>query len=362
MKEAISANVITMVCDLGAKINPRRTFEFLPISVLRSAEDGKPIVFFAKKDGKKVRLQVRYYNYDSIIISCREGNSSRGLRQGGDQLQHVVGIDLQLHGKNYNCKISTEKLQLTGALNAHNGTKVFEFVCKYLMDTQAYLNTIKELGRDIIPRVLNYFYDDEECDLPNDILAYFNMIRDRRDYTHDDMDRTELTRKEFEGVLNRMFDNPCIIEAGIPQPQDIKAPNSFFTHSLGRKDIPLVKLFNHLMKAGFRNVYFNNTMSASVCLTIPRKDVDALHRFVFFSSGTVRQHSPSFYEEAYEMYAAVFEEVDKFLDRLNREDELGDKVDGDDGDDGDDGEECGNNEFEDDRGEGNDDGDPTPSE
>lgn len=305
-----------MTCQLSSQVNIARTFQCLPVSILREKDTGNPLIFFCTDDkDKRIRLKIPYFGKEGIIISCRTGDKSRGLRQGGKQLQNVVGIDLQIHGKNYNLKISTNNIQLTGAKEEKLGQETFEYICNYMNMIQEILDEVKDLPPSFIEDICDHFYEDKALsDELTKFKSYFNMIRDNHEYFKDNENTNHLMpREEYEKILNEIFKDPHIISEPL-EPFNIEVRNSFFTHKLGRSNIPLLLLVDFL-KTYFDKISFTNIHNAEIKIILHCDTQNACHRFVIFNSGTMRQHSPSSHEEAYEKYCIVMSKIQEFFDQ-----------------------------------------------
>jgi hypothetical protein len=326
MKDIIKANTITMTCQITGNVSIERAFLCLPVNILREKESGMPIVMFCDEEKenedeetKVVRLRIPYFGHENIIVSCRTGNQSRGLRQGGKQLQHVVGIDLQLHGKNYHLKLSANNIHLTGGKFEELGEETFLYLSDYLnLIQEEYLSKIKKLSNDDIEIILDHFYNG--AILPayiEPLREYFDLIRDRRSYRREDipiLDRY-LSREQFEEILEQIFANPSIMDEPI-KISSVAVRNSFFTHKLSCNDIPVIPLQRYL-ESRFDKIRFANILGNDIKILIPCDKTLGNHQFVIFNTGTVRQHSPSCYKEAFEKYCIVFKHIEEFLEDID---------------------------------------------
>lgn len=333
MKDEIHANSLTLICSTDAQINISKVFEFLPISILYS-KDGKQIYYICLNlDGKKKRLKLKFYGYNGALISCRYNHYSRGIRVGGNQMQNVVSVDYQFHDKNYNLKISSGKIQLTGALSEQSGVEVMLELASYIVGTQKLIDELSSLDSETKElyknKILAYLYDKETPeDISENYLKYFTMIHDK---CHDQDIKDEYVPTVYDrDVFSTKIDtvmSDLKLYTGNFKIYDVVIANAFYTHRLftpsGNLQIPLCRLFEKI--SHLPNIYAKmyNVHSSKIVLKTPSSsNPKKSHLFHIFSTGTINQHSGCFYPEAYRMYYQIVGTIVNALQEIDSDYEV----------------------------------------
>lgn len=317
MKEKITATTITMKCKLSTTLSMMETYDFIPVMTLHD-EDGN--VYYQDKDVVAGgRIKVPFYGTNGVIVSSRYNDKSRGVRKGGGQLHNVVAIDLQLHNKNYNLKISRNNIQLTGAPSEEYGIEAFRFTCEILMSVREMMEEVKLLSEEEREEILShalanhYSLNLKLNDLSPKLEKYYNFITD---YIDDN------TSEQFEEKIRRMYRFPQI-SSEIVEPYAFTVVNAVFMHRFTYSRVPVIKLlvklseyYQSLKKENPHSikVFQQNQFSKQLIVTVPCTSVEnKIHKFIVYGTGTVRQNSPTNYDESIHVYTEVGKVIERFM-------------------------------------------------
>lgn len=317
MEEGIKATTITMKCKLSTTVSMLETYEFIPVMFLKD-EDGN--FHYQNKDTVVGgRIKVPFYGINGVVVSVRYNDKSRGVRRGGGQLHNVVAIDLQLHDKNYNLKISRNNIQLTGAAYEENGIEAFKYSCDILMEVREKIENLKKISDEereiILTHALSNYYS-LKCSisaLPSHLEPHYDFITD---YIEDN------TAEEFEDKIRRLYRFPSI-SSEIVTPHSFTVVNAVFMHRFSQKRVPIILMLMKIAEYYQRlkettphsvRVFEQNQFSKQMNVTVPcRSAPGKIHKFIIYGTGTVRQNSPTNYEESYQIYQEVGKVIERFM-------------------------------------------------
>jgi hypothetical protein len=327
MHDEIKPNSITLVCGLEGQINILNSYAYLPVSRLYDKKGDVIVYETIKDDGKKKRLKMPFFGYNNIIVTCRMSNMTRGCRIKGKQFQNVLTIDYQLHNKNYNLKISSKKIQLTGALSEESGKEVYIRIITYIRSVQDLLTQLQNLSDDqkikYKNEIIEHIYHKKSYTIEKDIIDYFKLIQDFPIDDKTGLDKQHLcyTESEFSDKIDTLFEGIKLYTGELNLDlSTMDVVNAFFTHSIKNEDgdLPLALLFNKLHPQF--NCSFHNCISTQIRVTIGCKTKpENFHRFFIFTTGTINQHSPTFYPESYKQYYRVITAIEKALEEIKDE-------------------------------------------
>jgi hypothetical protein len=282
---------------------------------------------------KNIRNKIPYFGVPNSIICVKYKGKIRGIRQNEGQMNNVISIDLQVCDKNINLKLAKTKIQLTGATSHEMGAHAFHVLCAHVNMIQANLDYIRSLSEDVcndtITWVMDYVYNrfTETGTLPYvDISMIDGSVLDSRlasfvwQYT-EDFDTFEAYQTKIQSVIDILNDHELNIleDNQVLEPININISNSVYNFTLG-KDVSLIQLSSHLMKKGFRCEFHNWNANLKVSIPIESDEMDdddtasgtlhtnstgnsakvKAHRFSIHKNFSIKQTSPSCYEQAME--------------------------------------------------------------
>ena len=336
IEKNLGASTITMITSIKGNVDIVAAFDLLCIIWPRN-EDGTRFIH-----PSKTRNKIPYFNVSNSIVCVKYKGCVRGIRQNEGQMNNVVSIDLQCSNKNINLKLAKTKIQLTGASSEEMGNEAFKVLCAHLnmiQDNVEYKNKIDEVIRN---NTLEWMFSNQETlsslmdkeEFPENVdtrLAKFLFGY------YSEFDEFELFKKKVEKIMK--FEFLCSENV---QPDNPRISNSVYNYSLG-KEISLLNMTMHLRKKGFNANFHNwNTTYVNVSIPImneeksitpesyvsgftatteedfvePEEDKKAekikVHRFIIYRGGSIRQTSPTNYEEAFEVRNVILDSLEDF--------------------------------------------------
>jgi hypothetical protein len=326
------ASTITMTTSLNTSVNIELAYELFSVLYPRNP-DGTRFVH-----PKNIRNKIPYFGIPNSIICVKYKGKIRGIRQNEGQMNNVVSIDLQACDKNINLKLAKTKIQLTGATSHEMGKYAFEMLCAHVNMIQANLCYIRNLSEDVcndtITWVMDYVYD---YFTQNGTLPYLDVSALPKEIDAklagfvwqymEDFDDFEPFQNKIQKVVDILNDHDLnVLESEAPlEPVDINISNSVYNFNLG-KEVSLIQLSSHLMKKGFRCEFHNWNANLKVSIPIEEEMDDSsvnetlqttstggsngtsgsngskvkAHRFSIHKNFSIKQTSPSCYEQAME--------------------------------------------------------------
>ena len=314
------------------------------------------------------KIKIPFLGINNIIISIRFDLKSRGLRIGGKQLRNTVAIDLQIDNKNIHIKITKYKMHITGCLNEEMGIKAFNLAIDHIKMCNDNMLHIKNLDFNIKNQTIEWIYrnfKNEDDSLKMYDTLSFDNLPSNIDYTfckyismftYDCKIYINFIKKI--NILMDIIDNSNSLNIcynTLPIFLKYYICNSIYTYSLNYK-ISLIKLAIFLKQNNYEISYHNWHKSKSLDLFIPilSTDFSSLstseesysdcddndnieddsdceedgesctydnkkkrigHRFKISQNGSVRQNSPSYKKEAYDIMILLktlfFNNIDK---------------------------------------------------
>jgi hypothetical protein len=320
------ASTITMTTSLNISVNIELAYDLFSVLYPRNS-DGSRFVH-----PKNIRNKIPYFGIPNSIICVKYKGKIRGIRQNEGQMNNVVSIDLQVCDKNINLKLAKTKIQLTGATTHEMGAHAFSVLCAHVNMIQGNLDYIRTLDEntcnDTISWVMQYIYEFYEINgsLPYlDITAFPNNIDIRLasfiwQYI-EDFDTFEPFQDKVQRVIDILNDHELnILDNNYTlEPININISNSVYNFNMG-KEVSLIQLSSHLMKKGFRCEFHNWNANLKVSIPIESEEMEddiddasgtlhtnstgntkvKAHRFSIHKNFSIKQTSPSCYEQAME--------------------------------------------------------------
>jgi len=326
------ASTITMICTLEGEVD------------ILVASDVLPVVYPLNPDGTrfyhpiKTRNKIPFFGIKDAIVCVKYKGSIRGIRQNEGQMNNVISIDLQCCNKNINLKLARSKIQLTGASSEEMGNESFQVLCNHVNSLYKEFNYINSLSDEIKSKTLNELIkytkddsligDDSLIELSYEIYNYLLLsgcdeilLKFLYKYIIDCNKHSE-----FENKIKRIMTYKNISNKEISIISS-RISNSVYNYNLG-KEVSLISITNHLYKKGL-NVSFHNWNSTHLNVSIPilddettsksstpsshktfntddmDKEVEEIvnekikvHRFIIYRGGSIKQTSPTSYQEA----------------------------------------------------------------
>lgn len=294
-------------------------FNSLPITVL----DILPTI-----KGKKCKM--KYYGIDQTIVNIRFKKKSRGIRPLLETSDNFVSIDLQNNGKNIHIKFSVNNALVLGSKSFEEATDAIKTCFEIMKMSDNNLTKIRKTNKKDIDNIMNFIINlsennkkslnlpmvkdfQELLDLENSKLDNDNYIDVNKcliflayAYECKTINQFKFTIKNLQNCTNI---NPDMLEMGYC---DVK--NSGYSykiinddcdgvfilqklaHAIIKLDLDQVSASHHNWHSKYVNVVINNDT-----LDDNGEIVRHTHRFNISEKGSVRQWSPSFKEEAFEV-------------------------------------------------------------
>ncbi len=337
---------MTMCCEITYSLDVESLSKIVPLKIIRD-EDGNQL----KIDTTEKKDKIGFYGANNVIISCGYENKYKGVRRGKKQLHKVIGIDLQIGNKNINMKISSKNFQLTGASSKDNGIAAFEKICSLANRLQSKINYFRKFSerklstlRNII--LFNYTFK-ETGDLDSCFEKYIVPICNKKELEKSITEKEKL--KIIENYNTRYSDVIDYFEIYTSSPEeDVHSIGEilrvFFSgtrivegeRSLGCKGVRIINLLAMnkiecsrkipilhvisalankfpMMNRGVEEAGRFHIKSPFVPSNGTEKNKTLFHKFNFFATGTIRQHSPSDEKEAYQVQSEIMEIVREVL-------------------------------------------------
>lgn len=286
------------------------------------------------------RETVPYFGNENVIVGLKHGTEQRGIVRLKGHLFSLIGIDIQIHGKNYNLKLSQAKIQLTGAKSQKNGIETFNALINHLHMTHTNSVRLMEVKdkdgmyewiennvdmedyKSMFKQVDRYPIEEDRHALQY-LLIFAQEYNDRDNY----LDKVKSLLSMTEPALGNDFNNIMVEQTTVC--------NGLYTYPLGKK-ISLIKLSHYLSgltKENGNNIYgisFHNWASntrVNVVVPIKLSDDDSpnpnseeakklqSHRFSINQSGSTKQNSPTSPEKAYEQYVILKRHFNAFINK-----------------------------------------------
>lgn len=329
----LQPSTITMCSLLTTQINADVLSKILPVKIIYN-EDGEQII---KKPIGKKKPKIGFYDLEGVIITVRYGDISRGMRQGGKQLQNVIGIDLQIGNKNVNLKLSKKTLQLTGAKSQEMGELAFTYICDIVNGVQSRINTLNKMTQKNLDKclsvVINEYIDntnedvtllekeevysiffskfssDEEKDkfIEKTTKKYLQTVNYLRDFLHEDINN-------FLRFVRCIRQRPNIIPSGEKVSfNNVNIVNLLVMSKIEcEKTIPTLKLIAAL--SGEYSLKKRTNQGSRFEIFVQSKSKPTKHhKLTIHSKGSIRQNSQTSIEEAYDVYFEVVTKIEKIL-------------------------------------------------
>jgi hypothetical protein len=354
----INASTITMITGIKGNVDIVAAYEVLCILCPRN-EDGSRFVHPIK-----TRNKIPYFGIPNVIVCVKYEGSVRGIRQNKGQMNNVVSIDLQCCDKNINLKLAKTKIQLTGANSENMGVEAFKILCAHLNMIQDNINYKNKLSEEIRANTLSWLSSNPELTIGDMEKCPENV--DSRLSTYLFGYRSEFDEfNDFVSKIQKVMMVDFLCSENV-QPDNPRISNSVYNYTLG-KEISLINMTMHLRNKGF-NANFHNWNTTYVNVSIPitnepkngspgsvlsgftessveseAHDLDQekdhmeesgtfgteksdiiedvpdkkegkikVHRFIIYRGGSIKQTSPTCYEEALDVRNIILESLVDF--------------------------------------------------
>lgn len=348
------ASTITMVCSLAGEIDIGAACEILPVFHPLNPDGTK---FYHPL---KTRNKIPYFGVKNAIVCVKYKGAIRGIRQNKGQMNNVISIDLQCCNKNINIKLARQKMQLTGASSEAMGNEAFDAMCDIINNISIQLSYFSTLSEEVTRATMRFLFDNTHNPQVLNSLKPLGKVKipDNVDETllkflnayHDDC----TSHSGFIDKIYRVMNYKKIADSKISVTHS-RISNSVYNYSLGR-EISLLSMTNHLYKKGF-NVSFHNWCNTHLNVSIPvlndkshtpkskssttslssihtehseddnevmdEEDEDKIeekeekikvHRFIIYRGGSIKQTSPTKYEDAIASKASLMKALEDFKD------------------------------------------------
>jgi len=307
---------VVMVASTSTPLRLRSLFEYLSVNWVDFIISGKGIP---------------YFGVDKAIVSTGYGGKFRGIRRKG-QLRNIVSIDLQLGnesggpdpGKNVHLKVSDDNIHLTGALSQEMGEKTYDVVLSHIAMAVGYQKHIRSLDVDTQISTINALLNNG---YGNKIDLTFYRFGKMLEFEYkSDPGSTSIDRGSYAEKLRLLCELDPIHDMPSVSVISPHVCNSIYTYKLGKR-ISLIDTAKKLSNVGY-SVHYTNLkadkfMRAMIPIFCPgtteystifinrkgKEQVNA-HRFQVYKRGTVRQYSPTSYDEAIAAHLAFVKALD----------------------------------------------------
>lgn len=341
----LNASTVTMVTSVKGLIDIVSAFELLPI-YFPFNPDGTRFIH-----PTKTRNKIPYFGKPDTIVCMKYKGKVRGIRQNTGQMNNVVSIDLQCCNKNINLKLAQMNIQLTGANSEKMGVEAFNIICSKLNKIQEQVMYNNTLSKETKSYTLEWIqnHPDQTNILPENIdIKLFNFLYLYRSEFDNFADFFEKIKRVIE------IKNLCTGEIMIDYARII---NSVYNYTLGA-EISLIEMTKHLRNKGF-NANFHNWNTTYMNVSIPILEetttsrtpetmaslrtessgsaIDSIedldyeedeemedekklkknkkiraHRFIIYRGGSIKQTSPTRYEDAEEIRNMILDAISDF--------------------------------------------------
>lgn len=246
----------------------------------------------------KNREPVPFFGINNVIVGICLNGKNRGISRNKRQLPNLLQLDYQVFDRNVSVKMGERMIHLTGLKNKDQGVKVMESLFEHVTMTknnvELVVNWDEETKRNALEQLKELFYNKEAIhNLDSRGLKYLAVFS----YEYDNVE--EYLEKVKSILYNRR-------EISIPRVKDINICNGVYISSFNCS-IPLLKTAQMLSKLNKYEVLFHNWNSKrNICIAINR--LGKTHKFTIHRNGSVKQYSPS-----------DFDEAEKVLDEVTRD-------------------------------------------
>lgn len=349
------ASTITMICSLMGEIDIGAACEILQVFHPLNPDGTK---FYHPL---KTRNKIPYFGVKNAIVCVKYKGAIRGIRQNKGQMNNVISIDLQCCNKNINIKLARQKMQLTGASSEAMGNEAFQSMCDIINNLATELAYFSTLNEETVNNTLKFLFENtQNKEVLNGFNPFNNDIKIPKNV--DNMLLSFLNKytgdcnshSGFIDKIYRIMSFKTIADSKISVSHS-RISNSVYNYNLG-KEISLLNMTNHLYKKGF-NVSFHNWCNTHLNVSIqvvnndksytPKSkssttsslntiesehdvaegsDVEAeendkveekdekikVHRFIIYRGGSIKQTSPTKYEEAIASKASLMKALEDF--------------------------------------------------
>lgn len=173
------SNVVTVTYLKDKIINPEFVFKYVPVKYVPEA------------NGKKFHKSIPTFGYIDEILSSRHGDKGFGLRYSKKQMENICSMDVSIRmdadlgtQKCVHCKISPNKLHVTGAKSFEQGDRATQIIIRKIEATQRLIDNFrlkKNASNDIFYELYNGIRTKEEVDeLCKEMLENSEMICSRK--------------------------------------------------------------------------------------------------------------------------------------------------------------------------------------
>ncbi len=350
------ASTITMVCSLAGEIDIGAACEILPVYHPLNPDGTK---FYHPL---KTRNKIPYFGVKNAIVCVKYKGAIRGIRQNKGQMNNVISIDLQCCNKNINIKLARQKMQLTGASSETMGNEAFNAMCEIINNISVQLSYFSTLSEEVTRDTMKFLFDNTHNPQVINTLKPLGKVK-----IPDNVDETLLnflnayyddctSHSGFIDKIYRVINYKKIADSKISVTHS-RISNSVYNYSLGR-EISLLSMTNHLYKKGF-NVSFHNWCNTHLNVSIPvfndksstpkskssatslssihteysdddneydkvaddednevveKEEKIKVHRFIIYRGGSIKQTSPTKYEDAIASKASLMKALEDFKD------------------------------------------------
>jgi len=332
----LGASTITMITSLRGIVDITAAFRSL-------------LIFYPKNpDGTrfihpiKTRNKIPFFGEKNTIVCLKYKGEVRGIRQNSEQMNNVVSIDLQCCGKNINLKLAQTNMQLTGASSEKMGNEAFQILCDHLNRIESYIQYKNSIPESVRLSTLEWIIRNPTLTHPDLSSIPSNVDRGLSQFLYSYLSEFDSFEKYANHIMRIMaIEKVC---TGTIEIDNSRIINSVYNYSL-KKEISLIKMTMHLREKGF-NANYHNWNESYVKLSIPiddemksrtpesakslitelsdetaedgdekkskkEKKIKA-HRFIIYRGGSIKQTSPTKYEEAKEIRLILLDAISDF--------------------------------------------------
>jgi hypothetical protein len=352
VSSGLDASTITMITTIKGVVDITAAFELLCILYPKNSNGTRFI------HPKKTRDKIPFFGIPNIIVCAKYKGKVRGIRENAGQMNNVVSVDLQCCGKNINLKLAKTKIQLTGASSEQMGVTAFEILCAHLNMVQGHLKNKNSLSEEVKKTTVDWITSNPKLTMEKLQNTPSFVNKELVEFLSGYFLEFD-TYEDFCNKVHRVMaiDNLCSDDI---QPDVSRISNSVYNYTLA-KPISLLKMTNHLHMKGF-NVSFHNWNSTYLNVSIPIFKSDAsstpssipsqstteteeleeeeideadgadalsvggeaatledtkpekikVHRFIIYRGGSIKQTSPTKYEEALDVRNTLLEAISDF--------------------------------------------------
>lgn len=300
------ASTVTMVASLNTTVNIEVLYDLFSVMYPRNPDGTR---FFHPKN---IRNKIPFFGIPNSIICVKYKGKIRGIRQNEGQMNNVVSIDLQVCNKNINLKLAKTNIQLTGATSYEMGEHAFKVLCAHVNMVNSNITHIRSIDADLRKKTISWVLEQVNS---KETLPTMNLELIENDKSIDkitasfiwqfteDFDTHEPYVEKIERIKSFIENESLQITDSELGLENIRISNSVYNFNLG-KEVSLIQLTKHLMNKGF-SVEFHNWNATHLKISIPIEEEEEsakikAHRFSVHKNFSIKQTSPSCYEQAIE--------------------------------------------------------------